>query len=142
MYNKFRGALYINGSGNSVLTQITFEFDTLEFLLESGDSYQAPYNSIAIGLGGFENRMIEVKGVGLNNELLVCYVDEDNKDAFLQVCSHTPGINRFSVEKVIRTDRKARIIQFWLDWGLFIVSIFGGLISLLLACLYFYFGIK
>ena len=142
VYNKFRGALYVNGSGNSILTQITFEFDSLQFLLESGETFQAPYHSIAIGLGGFENRMVEVKGVGLNNELLVCYVDENYKDAFLQVCSHTPGISRFSVEKVIRKDRTARIIQFWLDWGLFIASFFGGIISLLLVGLYFYFGVK
>ena len=137
MYNKLKGALYLNGSGKSVLTQITFEFDGLQFLIESGDSFQAPYHTVSIGLGGYENRLVEIKGIGINNETIVCYVDEDNKDAFLQTCTRTPSIDRFSVEKVIRKDRTSRIIQFWLDWGFYIISLFGGLITFLIFALYY-----
>ena len=132
MYNKFKGALYLNGSGNSVLTRITFEFDCLQFLVESGDTFQAPYYTVNIGLGGYENRMVEIKGIGINNETIVCYVDEDNKDAFLQTCFHTPNIDRFSIERIIRKDRKSRFIQFLLDWGLYILSLFGGIIAFIL----------
>ena len=132
MYNKFKGALYINGSGNSVLTQITFEFDGIQFLIESGDTFQAPYHTISIGLGGYEDRMVEIKGIGINNERIVCYVDEDNKNAFLQTCSHTPNIDRLSIETIIRKDRTARFIQFCLDWGITILSLFGGIIAFIL----------
>ena len=132
MYNKFKGALYLNGSGKSVLTRITFEFDCFQFLVESGDTFQAPYHTVSIGLGGYEDRMVEIKGIGINNETIVCYVDEDNKDAFLQTCSHTPSLDRFSIEKVIRKDRNFRFFQFCLDWGIFILSLFGGIIAIIL----------
>ena len=132
MYNKFRGALYINGSGNSALTQITLEFDCIQFLVESGDTFQVPYHTVRIGLGGFENRMVEIKGIGINNETIVCYVDENYKDAFLQTCSHTANIDRLSIESIIRKDRTARFFQFCLDWGLYIISLFAALIGIIL----------
>lgn len=136
MYNIFKGALYVNGSGNSLLTQITFEFDSMKFLLESGDFYQAPYNNIVIGLGGYENRLVEVKALGSNNESLVCYIDEDCKDAFLETCKQSSySINRFEIEKVIDKDKSARFFQFMVDWGLYLLGFLSVAIYFLITLL-------
>lgn len=128
MFEVFKGTLYANGSGSSVLVGVTFEYDTLRFTMESGDFFEAKYFAVQLKLGGFENRLVEIGAVGVNNESLVCYIDEAYKYSFLERCLYLGhGIDRTSVEKVISEDRKAKFLAFMFDYGWVIALIAGGI---------------
>ncbi len=113
MQNCFTGKLYINGSAKPLLSNIFFEFDRLSFhLLESDDVFEASYSKLEIGLGGFENRSVEIKSVDTNGKILYSLIDENQKDDFLDACSKIRNlIKPGMLEKINSQENKTKLIE-------------------------------
>ena len=117
--NSFKGALFLNGSGKSVPVRVSFEFDSLRFTLEDGNTFEADFSMIKLSSGGFENRLIEIKAVSKDNNAIICYVDLEDLDAFLEAAQH-PSVNLDRTQiSTIRTNlQTSRIKDFIINWGL------------------------
>ncbi len=132
--NSFKGALFLNGSGKSVPVGVSFEFDSIRFTLEDGNTFEADFSMIKLSSGGFENRLIEIKAVSKDNNAIICYIDQEDVDAFLEAAHH-PSVNLDKTQlHIIGTNLKTnRIKDFIVNWGL---ELFIAALSFMLYSFY------
>ncbi len=137
MGDGFKGTLYANGSNNKLFVLITFEFDFLKFLSDSENFYEVPYANLKIELGGYENRLIIIKAVSNNNDSLLCYIDEDSSDAFLNAFSRLSLYrNSSNIERICQKYKSTKFKVFLLEWAEWIIAIVVLLIGLFFYIIY------
>lgn len=134
--NSFKGALFLNGSAKSVPVRVSFEFDSLRFLLEDGKDFEASFSMTKLSSGGFENRLIEIKAVSKDENAIICYIDLEDVDAFLEAAQH-PGISldKSQISNIRRTLRTDRTISFLTDWGIYLLAAIIAAIYLIISFL-------
>ncbi len=134
MIDLFKGALFLNGSGKSIPARVSFEFDSIRFLLEDGNALEASFSMIKIGSGGFEDRLIEIKAVSQDNNAIICYINLEETDDFLEAAQR-PGVYLDKAQiSIIKSNLKSnRIIELFVNWG------FELIIAAFLIMLYSFF---
>lgn len=109
----FSGSLYFSGSSESYAVKIYLGFDGINFVTEKGEEFSAYYENIKLGLGGFENRQLQVEAVCSGEKEVLCFITFEEKDRFLKKCETIGhGIDRKQVASVSRNDKNNRRL-FW-----------------------------
>lgn len=136
MRDCLKGTLYANNSNDKQVILITFEFDSLKFINnESGEAYEVSYDSLNIELGGYENRLIMIKAVSKNKDLLLCYIDENCCDDFLNSFSRLNlYANSAKIEKIRSKYRISKIKLFIIEWAEWIIALIIILLIIIIRC--------
>lgn len=118
MFDIFKGALFLNGSSKSIPARVSFEFDSIRFLLEDGNALEANFSMIKISSGGFENRLIEIKAVSQDNNAIICYINPEEVNDFLEAAQR-PGVylDKAQISTIKSNLKNNRIIEFLVNWG-------------------------
>jgi len=102
----FTGSLYLSSGHENYVVKIYLGFDDIRFVTENGEEYSAFYEKAKFGLGGFENRQLQIDAVCTDDKEVTCFVVLEEKGKFLKKCeTFGHGIDRKQIANISRSDK-------------------------------------